>query len=397
MHIGFITSHFPFPDAKSVGGIGTSIKNLGAELVALDHKVTVFVYGQQQDEKFIEEGIAIFKIKNVKFKGFSGYLTRKKIQRIIKDENKINKIDVVEVPDWEGISSFIDLHCPIVIRLHGSDTYFCHLDQRPVKWINKFHEQRAFKNADAHLSVSQYTADVTNRLFKIKKNISIIHNGVNTAKFKEINECEASFGISSTINESQKQSFLKPKIILYFGGIIRKKGVLEIPHYFNKVIQKIPDVQLILIGQDMSDQLTGNDSTFQIMEKMFSNAALYNVKFIGSVPHQEIKKYIAQASVCIFPSYAEALPVSWIEAMAMQKAIVASNIGWASEIIDDGVEGFLIAPSQYSEYANKIIELIENNTLQRQFGIAARKKVEHKFSMSEIAQQSVMFYKSLIN
>lgn len=379
MHIGFITSHFPFHDAKSVGGIGTSIKNLSDELVALGHNVSVFVYGQEKDDKFIEEGISLVKIKNIKIKGFSWFLTRKKIQNTILKEHKISKIDIVETPDWEGISSFINLHCPVVIRLNGSDTYFCHLDNRPVKWINKFHEKRALAKADGHISVSQYTADVTNQLFHTTKKFTIIPNGINTNLFSNIDTC----------NDA--------KTILYFGGIIRKKGVLEIPHYFNQVIEKIPDAQLILIGQDMFDKLTGNASTFQMMQQFFSVEAGLNVKFLGSVPYQEIKKYIEKATLCIFPSYAEALPVSWIEAMAMAKPVVASNIGWSKEVIDDGIDGFLVNPSQHSEYAGKIIQLLQNEGLQKEFGIKARKKIEQKFSMSILAEQSLLFYKSLIN
>lgn len=379
MHIGFITSHFPFQDAKSVGGIGTSIKNLSDELVALGHKVSVFVYGQEKEDKFIEGGITLVKIKNVKIKGLSWFLTRKKIQNTILREHKINKIDIVETPDWEGISSFINLHCPIVIRLNGSDTYFCHLDHRPVKWINKFHEKRALVKADGHLSVSQYTADVTNQLFNSNKNFTIIPNGVNTHSF------------------SNNATYDDTKTILYFGGIIRKKGVLEIPHYFNKVIQRIPEAQLILIGLDMSDKFSGSASTFQMMETLFSKEAKSNVRFMGSVSYQEIKKYIEKAAVCIFPSYAEALPVSWIEAMAMAKPVVASNIGWAKEVIDDGVSGFLVHPAQHLEYANRIIQVLENKSLRKELGIEARKKVEKKFSMSIVAQQSVSFYKSLID
>lgn len=379
MHIGFITSHFPFHDAKSVGGIGTSIKNLSDELVALGHNVTVFVYGQEKDDKIIEGGITLVKVKNIKIKGLSWFLTRKKIQNTILKENIISKIDVVETPDWEGISSFINLHCPVVIRLNGSDTYFCHLDTRPVKWINKFHEKKALKQADGHLSVSQYTADVTNQLFNIHKSFTIIPNGINTDSFKN------------------KKTYDDAKTILYFGGIIRKKGVLEIPHYFNKVIKKIPDTQLILIGQDMSDKLTGNTSTFQMMKELFSKEAGLNVKFLGSVPYQEIKKHIENATVCIFPSYAEALPVSWIEAMAMGKPVVTSNIGWSKEVIDDGIDGFLVNPRQHTEYANKIVQIIENRGLQKELGIEARKKIEQKFSMSVVAQQSLLFYKSLIN
>jgi hypothetical protein len=71
---------------------------------------------------------------------------------------------LVEAPDWTGITSFIDAKCPVVIRLNGSDTYFCHLDQRPVKWNNKFHEKRFY------MIVSQpIYSHLTNQLFLERK------------------------------------------------------------------------------------------------------------------------------------------------------------------------------------------------------------------------------------
>jgi hypothetical protein len=58
------------------------------------------------------------------------------------------------------------------------------------------------------------------------------------------------------------------------------------------------------------------------------------VNYLGSVPYSEIKTYITQATVCVFPSFAEA-PVSWIEAMAMEKKLLASILV-GLDVIDDG-------------------------------------------------------------
>lgn len=386
MHISFITSHFPFQDSKSVGGIGTSIKNLSDELVSLGHIVTVFVHEQDTDEKTIDNGINVVKIKNVKVKGLSWFFTRKKIQKVILAVHKKSKIDIIETPDWEGITSFINLPFPVVVRLHGSDTYFCHLDQRKVKWINKFHEKRAIKKANAYLSVSKYTADVTNELLDLNIDYTIIPNGINTTIFKR----------NESLNLGDRNIF-KEKTILYFGGIIRKKGLLEIPHYFNKINQLIPDAQLILIGKDMKDNLTGNISTFSMIEPIFSNLGRLKVKFLGSVPYQEIKKHIEYSTVCIFPSYAEALPVSWLEAMALEKAIVASNIGWADEIIMNNENGFLVDPQNHDLFADTIISLLENELLCSEIGKEARSRVVDKFDISKVVIENVEFYKDIIS
>jgi glycosyltransferase involved in cell wall biosynthesis len=133
-----------------------------------------------------------------------------------------------------------------------------------------------------------------------------------------------------------------------------------------------------------------------MMQPLFDGEAMQNVSYLGSVSYDKIKEFINTSTVCVFPTFAEALPVSWIEAMAMQKAIVASNIGWATEVIDDTVNGFLVHPQDHENYAKKIIQLLENEALRHQFGIEARKKIAQKFSIEVVAKQSADFYKKIL-
>lgn len=379
MKIAFLTPEFPHPKMGLSGGIGTSILNLSKGLTLIGHQVIVLVYGQKEDEVFEENDISYYKIRNIKLKGFSRLLTQKKIERLINNLVENHQLAIVEAADWTGITSYIKPKCPIVTRLHGSDTYFCHLDKRPVKLINKYHEKRALQHADALLSVSHYTAVVTKQLFGLQKEFTIIPNSIDIDNF--------AFSDKAKMQENT---------ILYFGSLIRKKGLLELPLIFNEVYKQNKQVKLILIGRDVSDIITGNTSTWAMMQSLFDKDALQNVDYIGSVPYNKIQHYISSATVCVFPTFAEALPVSWIEAMAMQKAIVASNIGWATEVIDDGVNGFLVHPKEHEIYAEKIVELLENEALRNQFGIAARKKVAQKFSNEVVAKQSADFYQQVI-
>lgn len=380
MKIAFLTPEYPHPKTGSSGGIGTSIKNLSIGLLSKGISVRVLVYDQKEDNIFDDNGVFIQQIKNIKFKGLSWLLTRKKIEIIINKLYSNNEIDLVEAPDWTGISSFIQPKlCPLIIRLNGSDTYFCHFDDRPVKWINKFHEKRALKKANGLLSVSQFTADKTNELFELNKKFTIIPNPIETNLFRVNNE-------NSQIEKS----------ILYFGSLIRKKGLLELPFIFNKVVENNPNIKLILIGKDVPDIISGNSSTWQMMENLFSEKAKANVCYLGSVPYSEIKNRIEKATVCVFPSFAEAFPVSWLEAMAMKKAIVASNIGWANEMIIDGESGFLVHPTNHDLFASRIVQLLEDSDFSKNMGQNARKRVEDFFSADKIVDDNIDFYKSLI-
>jgi glycosyltransferase involved in cell wall biosynthesis len=380
MQIALLTPEYPHTGTGNSGGIGTSIKNLAAGLLAEGCQVRVLVYGQKKDCVFDDAGVCIQQIRNVKIKGLSWYFTRKKIEKIINYLYHSKQIDIVEAPDWTGITSFIKpKQCPIVIRLNGSDTYFCHLDQRPVKWKNRFHEKRALQKADALLSVSQFTADKTNEVFGLNMKFKIIPNSIDVSSFNK----------SDAIAES-------PNTILYFGSLIRKKGLLELPLIFNEVIKENPEAKLVLVGKDVPDIISGSNSTWEMMKRLFTKEALQHVSYLGSVPYSEIQAHINQTTVCVFPSFAEALPVSWIEAMAMQKSIVASNIGWATDVIYNGRNGFLVHPENHVEYASKINILLSNVQMREEFGWNAREKVLGKFSILIVAQQSLAFYKSLI-
>ena len=379
MKIAFLTSEYPHPKLGLSAGIGSSIKNLAHALVQIGHQVSIIAYHQDKDEVFFDHHIEFYKIKNVKFNGLSWWFTAKKIQKLINNLYNAKKIEILEAPDWTGITAFIKTTCPIVVKLNGSDTFFCNLEQRPVKLWNKIQEKIALKRAQGHIAVSKFVANKTNEVFNMSLNYTIIPNGINPDDFIP--------------NNSISQSEI---IILYFGTLIQKKGLFEIPYIFNKIHAQLPIAKLWLIGKDSKDIKTKSSSTWQMMQAMFDTNAIKNVTYFGSLQHPELQKFIPQAQVCIFPSFAEALPLSWLEAMAMQKPIVASDIGWAHEIIFDGKEGFLANPKDHSKFAEKVIQLILNKNLAQKISIASRQKVLLDFEIKKIAKQNIYFYQQVI-
>jgi glycosyltransferase involved in cell wall biosynthesis len=378
MKIAFLTPEYPHVKFEESGGIGTSIFNLSHELVKSGYSVYVLVYGQDKDERFEENGIVFHKIKNVKFKGISRYLSRKKVELLVNQLHKDKKIDLVEATDW-GAISLIRPKCPVVVRLHGTDTYFCHLDNRPVKWNNKFHEKRLLVDANAIISVSKYAGDLTNSLFNLKRNFTVIPNGIDSTNF--------SLPTNAVVDENT---------ILYFGTLIRKKGLLELPLIFNKVFEKNSNAKLILVGKDSADVISGNNSTWKMMQSLFLKEALNNVTYLGSITYDEIKQHISKAKVCVFPTFAEALPVSWIEAMALQKPIVASNVGWAIEVIEDEVSGFLAHPKDHELFSKRILQFLDDESLCKTMGLAARKRVETTFDAKVVMEQNIRFYNTIL-
>ncbi len=377
MHIGFLTPEYPHPELSRSGGLGTSIKNLAMGLVKSRVNVSVFVIGQSRNVNYDDRGIKVISLAKKKHIAFNWYLERKRIQKIINQHIKTEGIQLIEAPDWTGISAFMKFNVPLIIRLNGSDGYFCHLDGRSQKKKNYFLEHKALTNADVIVSVSTFTGKLTKQIFKLKHNIKTIHNSIDIDAFKPIDV---------DINEGQ---------LLYFGTIIRKKGVLELAEAFNLVVEKAPKSTLLLIGKDAIDVFEKTSTVKLFFDKLTSKAKT-NVTYVSEVPYHEIQNHIAQAQVVVLPSFAEAFPMTWLEALAMEKALVSSNIGWANELMIDSTTGYTVNPKNHNEFALKLLDLLGDSKKCKSFGKEGRKHVDHNFSVEVITKQNIEFYKKHI-
>ncbi|MGM1056415.1 MAG: glycosyltransferase family 4 protein [Bacteroidota bacterium] len=377
MTIAFLTPEYPGENTRPSAGLGSSIKNLAKALLQKGVRVSIFLYGQERDFVFEQEGIKIHLIKQKRYKLLGWYLHRKHLQNYINKFIKKENIQLLEAPDWTGITAFMKLKCPIILRMHGSDAYFCELENRPQKRKNYFFEKWALTGADHLLSVSKFTAEKTTAIFGLKKDISIIPNGIDTEIFKPNPGIE------------------KSDSILYFGSIIRKKGVLELAGIFNNVVEENANATLSLLGKDVVD-IIEKKPTYQLFFEKLSPQARDKVLYIPAVKYDEIKEFLNTASVVVLPSFAEAFPMTWLEAMAMEKAMVTSNIGWAPEVMVNNITGYMENPRNHNAFSKKILKLLNDRNLARKMGKAARDQIIEKFSTTVIIEKNLNFYNNIL-
>ena len=381
MNLAFLTPEYPDTRIGKWGGIGTSIRNLAAAYVKQGHKVFVFVIHKQFD-RFTDSGVEIISVcSSVKMRSLPGvYLKGRDVARQINKFIAQYDIQVMEVPDWSGPAAFMQFNCKTVIKYHGSDAYFCKLEGRKQYLKNYLLEYLNIRRGHAHIFVSAFAAEVTKRLFPIRVGTChVVHNGINLDNFEPMQGRHEKEGGGHTI--------------LYLGTLIRKKGSLELPLIFNELLKAQPDCKLVIAGGDAGDIMTGGASTWELMKPLFQDIS--KVQYLGAQPYTEVKRLLEEADVCVFPSFAEALPMSWLEAMAMRKPVVASNIGWATEIIDDGTDGFLASPNDHTGFAEKIGRILADEGLADTIAKAARQKVVAHFDILKKAEDHINIYKRI--
>ena len=361
----------------NIGGIATFIRNLSIQLILEGHKVSIFIHSQPRNEFFVEENISIHFVARKIMKGFTWITNRLSFNKYVNSVVENNSIDLLEAPEWTGFTAFMKFDIPLVIRLHGSDTYFCDLEKRTLRWKNKFFEKRALIGADKIIGVSEFVAKKTKKLFQLELELDIIYNTIDTNKF--------------TPNHQNIQL----KSLLYFGTLVRKKGVLEIAKMFSMLVEQDDEVRLVLLGKDNRDVFTGM-STLAMIKEILSEKALQRMIYIEAVPYDEVISYIQKADVVLLPSFAEAFPMSWLEAMAMEKKLITSDIGWAKELMVDGETGFTINPKHHDDFVTKIKYLLDDENSD-EMGENARKHIVGYFNTKDILEQNINFYKRTLH
>ncbi|WP_046755617.1 glycosyltransferase family 4 protein [Kordia jejudonensis] len=377
MHIAFLLPEYPHEKLPKSAGIGTSTKNLLKALVDAGMKITVFTYFQNSQEVFQDGDITIHKIKLQKLPVLTWKFNEGIIEKYIKKIHKQTPIDVLEVVDWTGITANMTFNIPQVMRLHGSDTFFCDLEGRAVKKANFDRERKAFLKADKIIAVSKFVAEKTNALFNSNKEITVIPNGIYIDDFQP------------------NHTSVQENTILYFGTLIRKKGIIELAHIFNELIQQNDNCKLLLVGNDAID-IQEKRSTWEMVREVFSAEAIKKVTYLGTVDYDRMKTLISEATVCVFPSLAESFGMVTIEAMALEKPFVNTNYPWAKEIVKDGETGFLVHPKSHKEFAEKINLLITNKELATRMAKSARVAAMRQFDITNIAKQNIAVYQSLV-
>jgi len=154
------------------------------------------------------------------------------------------------------------------------------------------------------------------------------------------------------------------------------------------VSKAFPDVLLYLVGH--------NYGTLSEIERLVQELGLRdNVKFITDTLNPE--PFIAQSEVCVLATHGEGVSNVLLEYMALKKPIVVSNNGGNSEVVINGLNGYLVTPKSVENLSSKIIELLSDKALAIKMGIEGRKICEVKFSIDKMETAFCKVYDELIN
>jgi glycosyltransferase involved in cell wall biosynthesis len=190
---------------------------------------------------------------------------------------------------------------------------------------------------------------------------SLIYNGVDLERYDHQEPC-------CTLREEYGMDPDSP-IVGVVGRLELEKGHPTLLQAWPQVLDAVPKAYLMIVGEGSRLDALHDIARDQGVES--------HVVFTGR--RDDIPAVTAAFDVAVLPSYREAQGLTILEAMALSRPVVASNVGGIPEMITDGVTGLLVPPHDPAELAGAIVRLLRDHQLADLIGRAGHDLVHDRF------------------
>ena len=259
----------------------------------------------------------------------------------------------------------------IITTLHGTDITLVGSDPSYYD-ITRF----SIESSDGITAVSKYLADETQDVFKIDKEIKVIHNFIDNHRFHPIEkQCDRSeFASDDEV------------LICHVSNFRPVKRTLDVIDIFDKIAAEIP-AKLLLIGEGPDTILARR----QINKKHLKD----KVVFLGN--QNRIEAMLPCTDLFLLPSEEESFGLAALEALACGVPVIGTSGTGLVEVIDDFQNGFLLPVGDTSSMARAAVSLLKDKSRLNEFKKNAARSALDKFGADRIVSQYEDYYREIIN
>lgn len=246
----------------------------------------------------------------------------------------------------------------------------CH--QRGFEYLSKS-TRIISKLVDHYIAVSEAVKQNLLELKVPSNKISVVYEGVDLEEYDPRKPPLKSLLVEFNLDPSQ------PRIGM-ISFLVKWKGHEIFLRAFAKVVNKFPNCKALIVGDIPADLPVFQQYKRKLIDLSRELGIEDNVIFAGH--REDIPEIIRIMDIIV---HASILPEPFgrviIEAMAMEKPVIATNIGGPKEIIKNEENGILVNPCDPEEMAAAILKLLQNKKLAEKLGRAGRETVERFFSI----------------
>lgn len=378
MNICFICPEYP---PGSHGGVGTFTQMLARALVVNGHNVRiagVYPSSYQAPAYEVDNGVRVWRIHEPATR-FGWVRARLALYRLVSEWIRTNECDLVESSDSYGwFAGWPKLPVPLVIRAHGSLTYYAHELGQQVSPMGRFLETRAYRRADAWVSVSRHAGELTRMLFDLKAPPNaVLYNPVNFPREVPLFERRV-FGR-----------------VVFTGTLTKKKGIISLIDAWPTVKKLCSRAELHVFGKDGKAE-DGTASMQRYLLGRLPKTLHQSLYFHGHVAYEALTEQLCTARVAVFPSYSETFGLGPAEAMGCGCPTIYTRLTCGPEIVHHGVHGLLIDPDRPDTVADAILSLLHDEAQAQLLARAGRLRVIEAYSPAKQVAANEAFYTELV-
>ncbi len=178
---------------------------------------------------------------------------------------------------------------------------------------------------------------------------------------------------------------------LLIARLLKDKGILEFIEAVKTIKSKYENIEFQILGAvgvENKTAITKDELKFWINDNL--------VKYLGTTDN--VQDVISKVDCVVLPSYREGTPRSLLEASAMEKPIIATDVPGCKEVVDDGVNGFLCEVKSSKDLANKMEMMINLSEDERKvMGQAGRAKIVKNFDEQIVIDKYLESIKEILN
>jgi glycosyltransferase involved in cell wall biosynthesis len=223
------------------------------------------------------------------------------------------------------------------------------------------------------------------------RKITVVHHGIDQTRFHP--------GLKPG-NILQRYPQLKnKKVIFHPARIGLAKGCDTSIKAMSLVKFRHPDAILVLAGsKNIIDWGSTQQKDIAYMVNLIKYFNLEENVLIDSYNLDDIKKIYAASDICLYPSTSsEPFGLTMLEAMALAKPIIVTNMGGMPEVIQDGINGYVVPVRDFELIATKINTLLDDDKLRNRLGYTGRQMVDSQYTKERVTKDTLAVYYKTLN
>jgi glycosyltransferase involved in cell wall biosynthesis len=243
-------------------------------------------------------------------------------------------------------------------------------------------ERGAFRLAHAVVANANAVKEHLIGLGVPDKKIAIIYNGLDLTRFNLNGDARAAL---QRLNLEMLCG--RPIVTMVANFEYRVKDHPMLLRAAQRVMTEVPEARFVIAGEGRL-----RAETEKLAGELGLRESYLFIGRCGSVPD-----LLAASDVCVLSSQAEGFSNSILEYMAAGRAVVATNVGGASEAIVEGETGYLVNAGDDRAMAERLIALLRDPEKRRAMGISGRRRIEQCFSTENRLKSTIALYKQYLN